>query len=108
MSRYSVLHAAVVVAVLAGCSNRTPTVNPFRANVGETLTVALGPALVPQAIRALQGSTTLDDAKVELQIQPAYPARRTSALETSVYTDALDDAGAKAQAIAAHSRRPSP
>jgi hypothetical protein len=68
------------------------------------LNVRLAPALVPQAIRALQGSATLDDATVALQIYPTYAMRSSTNVEANVYTAALDDARAKAQAIATYAR----
>ncbi|HEY1654938.1 MAG TPA: SIMPL domain-containing protein [Candidatus Tumulicola sp.] len=68
------------------------------------MSVRLTPALVPQAIRALQGISTLNDARIALQIRPAYSVRRAGRVETNAYTAALDDARAKAKAIAAYAR----
>ncbi|MGA8534296.1 MAG: hypothetical protein WB615_09345 [Candidatus Tumulicola sp.] len=93
------LLAAAVIATVVACTSRPPNTT-LRANVSETLNVRLAPALVPQAIRALQGSSTLDDPKVSLQIQPANAMRRTSGVATDAYAyrAALDDAREKAQA----------
>ena len=104
MFRQKILFAIAVVSMLGACTNRPANTPGFRANVSETLNVQLAPALVPQTIRALQGSAALDDTKVGLQIQPTYNTRRRSTVATEAYTAALDDAAAKAQAIAAHER----
>jgi hypothetical protein len=104
VSRRQLSLAIAVVVLVSACTNRAPNGTPLRANVGETLNVRLASASVPQAIRALQSSSTLDDATVGLQIYPTYAVRRSSTVAASVYTAALDDARAKAQAIADYAR----
>ncbi|MGB8520130.1 MAG: SIMPL domain-containing protein [Candidatus Tumulicola sp.] len=104
MFRNHLLLAAAFVMATGACAGRPPNSNAFRANVSETLNVRLAPALVPQAIRALQESATLNDSNVSLQIQPTSAMRHTRNVATDVYTAALDDARTKAQAIAAHAQ----
>ncbi len=101
MFRNHLLLAGAFVMATGACAGR-PNANALRANVSETLNVRLAPALVPQAIRALQESAALSAATVSLQIQSTSAMRRTRNVATDVYTAALDDARTKAQAIAAH------
>lgn len=101
MYRNRLLLAAAFALASSACTGR-PNTNVFRANVSETLNVRLAPALVPQAIRALQESATLNDSNISLQIQPTGGMRRTRNVATDVYTAALDDARTKAQGIATH------
>lgn len=103
--RVAVLSTIAILALpLASCARRPVLyVAPSqRASAAETLEIALAPAGVQQMMQALQDDAAIGGSAASVRIEPAVAQRQTSSQQTDAYVGALDDARAKASAIARH------
>jgi hypothetical protein len=87
--------------LLAACTVRSaPQVQNQRATVGESLGIKMAPAAVPEAIRAMQADSAIDDPQTGVRIAPWTVRARTTRMQSEAYVLALADAREKALALA--------
>jgi len=94
------VYVTILTFILNGCAQPAPNPQYGRAEVSETLTTGLSPHAIAGFIAAVEGDSTFGDRQISLDVMPTFPIRRVSVVEAQTYGAALEDARAKAEALA--------